>query len=382
MNTQAGSRHSVVVVGAGQTGLASGYHLARRGMDFVVLEAAERVGDVWRERYDSLRLYSPAKYDALPGLRFPLPRNSVPTGREMGEYLEAYARHHRLPVETGVQVTSIRAADAEDPSGGFVVSARDRTYLAEQVIVASGVFQHPNVPEFAAELDPGIRQLHAREYRNPGQLRDGPVLVVGLGHSGADLALEAARAGHQTSVSGRAHGELPFTVDSRRARIAWPILRFVARNVLTLRTPVGRRMAPKVRHGGGVLLRVRRRELLAAGVTLHEERTVGADPAGHPLLANGTALDVANVIWCTGYRPDFSWIHLPVLGKDGWPRQDRGVVESVPGLYVLGVPFLYSFASILVLGAARDAAHIVARAAVREAQLHAAGRERARIAAA
>jgi len=367
MNSTSSDRHEVVVIGAGQAGLAAGYHLARRGIDFTVLEASRRVGDVWRERYDSLLLYSPARYNALPGLPFPLARSAFPTGRQMADYLEAYADHHRMPVETGVRVDRLRASNEADGAGGYSILAGDRRYEANQVVIATGAFQRPHVPDFAGRLDPGIRQLHSAAYRGPRQLADGPVLVVGLSHSGADIAYEVADAGHRTFVSGKAHGQLPFSVDSRRARLTWPVMRFVAWNILTLSTPIGRKMAPKVRAGGGPLLRVRRGDLDAAGVTLHEARTVDVDERGQPVLSDGTPLDVANVVWCTGFRPDYGWIELPVVGEDGWPLERRGVVDVQPGLYFLGIPFLYSFTSMLVLGAGRDAAYVVDRLAARAA---------------
>jgi putative flavoprotein involved in K+ transport len=368
MQAPASAQHEVVVIGAGQAGLAAGYHLARRGIDFTIVEASNRVGDVWRDRYDSLLLYSPAKYDGLPGLPFPLPGSAFPTGRQMGDYLEAYVAHHRLPVETGLRIDRLVASADGNASGGYSVTAGDRSFGARQVIVATGAFQRPHVPDVAGRLDPRIRQIHSADYRGPRQLADGPVLVVGLSHSGGDLAHEAALAGHRTYISGKAHGQLPFSVDSRRARVAWPLLRFVALNVLTLRTPIGRKMAPRVRAGGGPLLRVRRGDLEAAGVTLHEARTVDADADGRPVLADGTALDVANVIWCAGFRPDYSWIELPVTDQDGWPLEQRGIVDAHPGLYFLGIPFLYSFTSMLVLGADRDAAYAVDRVAALAAE--------------
>lgn len=348
-------RHDVVVIGAGQSGLAAGYHLKRRGIDFVILDTNERIGDNWRTRYDSLRLYSPAKYDGLPGMPFPLSRNAFPTGHQMADYLENYARRVDLPVRGGIAVERLRAADGE--RRGFVLTADDRRIEADQVVVATGPFRRPHVPEFASQLDPGIRQIHSADYRNLAQLRDGAVLVVGVSHSGADLALEAA-GGHRTFLSGRSHGQLPFSVDSRRGRIAWPVMRFVASNVLTLRTPIGRKMAPEVRKGGGPLLRVRRSDLLRAGVEWIEARTVGVRD-GKPLLAGGQVLDVANIIWCTGFRPDYGWIELPILGEDGWPIQERGVANTIAGLYFLGIPFLSGFTSMLVLGAGRDAAYVV-----------------------
>ncbi|MEO8511703.1 MAG: NAD(P)-binding domain-containing protein, partial [Chloroflexota bacterium] len=354
-------RYEAVVIGAGQSGLAAGYHLARRGIDALVLEATERVGDNWRSRYDSLRLYSPARYDALPGLAFPLPRNAFPTGKQMADYLESYARHHDLAVRTGVAVDELKPV--ADAGGGYLITAGERHFQARQVIVAAGPFVRPRVPDFASELDPEIRQLHSADYRNLSQLRDGPVLVVGASHSGADLALEAAKR-HRTILSGKSHGQLPFSVESRRGRLAWPVIKFLALNLLTLRTPIGRKMAPEVRMGGGPLLRVRRGDLLHAGVEWHEIRTAGVRH-GKPLLADGTVLDVANVIWCTGLRPDYRWIKMPLVGADGWPEQERGVATAADGLYFLGIPFLSGFASMLVLGATKDAEYVVGRLAAR-----------------
>jgi putative flavoprotein involved in K+ transport len=348
-----------VVIGAGQAGLSAGYHLAKRGLPFVILDADERVGDHWRNRWDSLRLYSPARYDALPGRRFPAPSAHWPTGREMGDYLEAYARWFELPVRSGTRADRVEPAD-----GGFVVTTADGGRLAaRQVVIATGPFREPNIPAFAGALDPSIRQLHSHEYRNPDQLADGPVLVVGLSHSGADIALESARAGHRTILSGRSHGQMPIRVtDSKRAMLGWPVVEFVFGHVLTMRTPMGRKMRPEVRKAGGPLLRVRLGDLDRAGVERHDDRTVGVRD-GRPLLADGTILDVATIIWATGYRPDYSFVAAPIVGDDGWPVEERGVSPTIPGLYFLGVPFQYAFSSMLVAGAGRDAKYVVDRIA-------------------
>lgn len=347
--------HAVVVIGGGQSGLAAGYHLARQGIDHVILEANDRVGDNWRARYDSLRLYSPAKYDGLPGLPMTLPGHAFPTGGQMGDYLEAYAAHHRLPVRTSSPVTRLGRAKA---GSGFDIEVGGERLRADHVVVGSGPFMTPKVPGFASQLNPGIRHLHSADYRNPSQLQDGPVLVVGVSHSGADLALEAVSNGHRTFLSGRDHGQLPFSVDSRRGRMAWPIMKFVATRLLTLDTPIGRKMGPEVRRGGGPLLRVRRQDLARAGVERHESRTTGVAD-GRPALEDGTVLDVTNVIWCTGFGRDYGWIEFPVVGEDGWPAEERGVATAVPGLYFLGLPFQSGFASMVVLGAGADARHVV-----------------------
>src|SRR5262249_32555642 len=311
-----------------------------------------RVGDSWRARWDSLKLYSPAFRDGLPGMPFPAPANSYPTAREMGDYLEAYAARNELPVRSGVTADELIKDD-----GRYVVRAGDAVHEADNVVVATGVFQKPGVPDFAGELDASITQLHSSEYRNLSQLQAGPVLVVGASHSGSDIAFEAA-AEHEVVLSGKDNGQLPAPVESRRGRMLFRMLTFAGTHVLTADTPPGRRMREHVRHGGAPLLRYRRKDLRDAGVERVLARTVGVD-RGLPVLDDGRVLDVRNVVWCTGFRPDFGWIRFPFeVGEDGYPVQYRGVAASSPGLYFAGLPFLHSFASMLITGSARDAGMI------------------------
>ena len=360
-------RHEAIVIGAGQGGLSASHHLASRSIDHVVLEAEDRIGDQWRSRYDSLRLYSPAKYDGLPGMPFPLSANAFPTGNQMADYLESYAGRFDLPVRTGTSVDGLRGSrDGE----GYIVTAGARTFEAPHVVVASGFFRRPYVPALAGELSPEIRQLHSSDYRRPSQLIDGPVLVVGLSHSGADLAMEALENGHPTTIAGKGHGQLPFSVDSGAARLAWPFMKFLAWNVLTIRTPIGRRMRPQIRSNGGApLLRYRRSDLQRAGIELIDARVTGVRD-GRPVTADGKHHDVANVIWCTGFRPDFSWIDLPIFDETGFPIEERGVVTSAPGIYFVGLLFQYGFTSMLIGGAGRDAEHVVERLAQHAGRAH------------
>ena len=359
--TTTSERSDTVVIGAGQAGLSAGYHLAKRGLPFVILDADARIGDHWRDRYDSLKLYSPARYDSLPGMRFPGPSSNWPTGREMADYLDAYAQRFDLPVRSGASVERVEPVD-----DGFVVSiAGGGRIAARQVVVATGPFRTAYVPAFGAQLDPSILQLHSHDYRNPSQLRDGAVLVVGLSHSGGDIAFETANAGFRTILSGRSHGQMPIRVtDTKRAFLGWPVVEFVFSHVLTIRTPMGRRIRPEVRKGGGPLLRVRLGDLDRVGVERHDEKTAGVRD-GRPMLADGTVLDVANVIWATGYRPDYAFVAAPIVGEDGWPVEERGVSPTVPGLYFLGIPFQYAFSSMNIVGAGRDAKFVVDRIAER-----------------
>ena len=346
-------RIQTVIIGAGQSGLSVGYHLMQRGLPFVILEANERVGDTWRKRWDSLRLFTPAMYDGLVGLPFPAPARSFPTKEAMADYLELYARHFQLPVRTGVRVMRVSRQ-----AGAFLVETDKGSILAEQVVVAMANYQTGRLPSFAGALDTTIAQIHSTDYRNPSQFRDGGVLVVGAGNSGAEIALEAAKNGHATWLSGRPTGHVPFRVESLMGRyvLAPFVLRFVFHHVLTLNTPLGRKAHPPGAAKGGPLIRTRPKELEQAGIT-RVPRTFGVQ-AGKPLLEDGQTLDVNTIVWCTGFHPGFSWIDLPVFDEAGAPKHQRGVVPSEPGLYFVGLNFLFAMSSTMIHGAARDAQYI------------------------
>ncbi|HEY7633950.1 MAG TPA: NAD(P)-binding domain-containing protein [Gemmatimonadales bacterium] len=351
MQTQ---RIQTVIIGGGQSGLSVGYHLAQRGLPFVILEANHRVGDTWRRRWDSLRLFTPARFDAISGMPFPGPPHAFPTKDEMADYLESYAGRFALPVRTGVKVDRLcRQGDR------YIVSAGTHRFEADHVVVAMATFQRPQVPAFAAELDSGILQLHSLDYRNPAQLQDGGVLVVGAGNSGAEIALELSRAGQKVWMSGRRTGEVPFRINGWAARhlLLRPVFRFVFHRVLTTDTPIGRRARPKIVAKGAPLIRVKARDLLAAGVEW-VPRTRGVSH-GLPILDDDRVLEVGNVIWCTGFHPGFSWIDLPLpLDDHGEPIQRRGVVPGEPGLYFVGLHFLYAMSSTMIHGVSRDAEYI------------------------
>ena len=348
-------RIDTIVIGAGQAGLSVGYHLARRGVPFVILDAGERIGDQWRKRWDSLRLFTPARFSSLDGLPFPADADSFPTKDAMGDYLEAYARRFALPVRCGVRVERVSRLGER-----FLVIAGDQRFEADNVVVAMANYQRPRVPAFANELDPRIVQLHSFDYRNPAQFQEGAVLVVGAGNSGAEIALDAARA-HDTCVAGRDTGHVPFRIDGLAARLLLVrlVLRVVFHRILTVATPMGRKVRAKVLHEGGVLVRTKPRDLTAAGIT-RVPRVAGVRN-GLPLLEDGRVLDVANVVWCTGFHPGFSWIDLPVFGPDGEPQHDRGVVSSEPGLYFVGLHFLFAMSSVMIHGVGRDAERIADR---------------------
>jgi putative flavoprotein involved in K+ transport len=345
-------RVDTLVIGGGQAGLSVGYHLARHGVPFLILDGSERIGDAWRQRWDSLHLFTPAKLAGLDGLRFPAPPNSFPTKDAMADYLELYARTFALPVRSGVRVNRLsRLGDR------FVAVSGARRFEADHVIVAMANYQRPRVPPFARDFDARIVQLHSFEYRRPSQLQAGDALVVGAGNSGAEIAIEVARE-HRTWLAGPDTGHIPFRIDSVAARLVFTrlILRGLFHRVLTINTPIGRKVRPQALHGAAPLIRLKPRDLKAAGV-IRVPRVAGVRN-GQPLVDDGRLLEVSNVIWCTGYDSGSSWIDRPVFDADGDPRQDAGVVESEPGLYFVGLHVLYAFSSEMIHGVGRDAARI------------------------
>jgi putative flavoprotein involved in K+ transport len=352
-------RFDTVIVGAGHAGLAAGYYMKKTSRSFVILDGHDRVGDNWRERYDSLRLFTPAYAVGLPGWPFPAKGFTTPLKDDVADYLEEYVTKLALPVRTGVWVDGIRRESDE-----YVVTAGPHRFEAENVIVASGAHRESRVPVLARELDPSIVQLHSTEYKNLSQLRGGGVLVVGAGNSGADISLETVTT-YPTWLSGRIRGHIPFDIDKGFSRhVAFRVVRFLGVHLLTLRTPMGRRVREKLSSQGAPLVRVKPKWLDAAGVQRVGKVVDVQD--GLPVLEDGQVLDVANVIWCTGFRHDLSWIDLPIFGEDGAPRHDRGVAKNEPGLYFVGLPFQFSIASDAIPGMARDARYVVRHLLARE----------------
>jgi putative flavoprotein involved in K+ transport len=352
-------RVETVIIGGGQAGLAVGFHLKRRSRPFVILDANERIGDSWRKRWDSLRLFTTARFSSLSGWRILADVWSFPSKDQMADYLEAYAARFDLPIRTGVRVDRV-----SKEGDGYVVSAGARRFDADNVVVACGAHQNPHVPAFAKQLDPSIVQLHSSNYRNPSQLQDGGVLVVGAGNSGADISLDVVGT-HPTWISGPSTGHLPFRIETPIARVLLiRIMRFVGHHVLTLRTPIGRNFRTLVRSRGGPLIRVKPKDLSAAGIEW-VSRTIGVE-GGFPALEDGRVLHVSNVVWCTGFRQDLSWIDLPVFGDDGELTHDRGLVPSEPGLSFAGLVFQFAATSDVITGVSRDAEYIAKHIASRQ----------------
>jgi putative flavoprotein involved in K+ transport len=350
-----------IVIGGGQAGLAVGYHLAQRGLTFLIVDAHERIGDAWRRRWDSLRLFTPAEFDQLPGMPFPARTGTFPTKDEMADYLESYAARFQLPVRNGVRVDRLTRHE-----GRFLLAAGARRFTADNVVVAMSAWQHPRVPAFARDLDAGITQFHSLEYRRPSQLREGDVLVVGAGNSGAEIAIDAAR-GRRVWLAGRVTGHIPFAIDGLVGRLFARrlVLRGLFHHLLTIKTPFGRIARRRFLRQGMPLIRLRPQDLAAANIT-RVPRMIGVRD-GRPLLEDGRVLDVTNVVWCTGFNAGLSWIDLPIV-QNGEPRHERGVGVE-PGVYFVGLGFIYAASSVMVQGVGRDAAHVVKHIAGRRRQI-------------
>ena len=324
-----------LVIGAGQAGLAAGYYLKRAGVRFALLDGAAEIGSAWRDRWDSLRLFTPARYNGLPGMPFPGERYSLPGKDDVAEYLKTYAKRFDLPVRLGARVRSLRR------DGGFYVieDERGEALKARSVIVATGANQRPYVPSFAAAIEPSVVQLHSSDYRRPSQIPSGRVLVVGAGNSGAQIALELAEAGRRVTLSGPDTGSLPRRFLGRDIYDwLWPTL---------MRPPVdsvlGRRLMQGRLFSGDPLIGVSTKKLERVGRTTRVPEGFGA------------------VVWCTGFRPDFGWIELPAFGLDGYPLHRRGIVQSLPGLAFVGMRYQYRFGSALLGGVGEDAEYVVSQ---------------------
>jgi putative flavoprotein involved in K+ transport len=340
---RSGSSFEVVVIGAGQAGLAIGSFLKQQGRRFVILDSADSIGAAWRTRWESLTLFTPRRYSGLPGLPFPGDPEGYPTRDEVIAYLEQYAQAFDLPIELNSKVGRLRSDD-----GRFLLQVNGRTITADQDVVATGPFQMPFVPEFANRLAPEVFQVHSTEYRKPGDVPDGTVLVVGGGNTGFQIAKELA-ATHKVHLA----------VGSRQTPLPQ---RFLGRDLFWWLTKTGvlnktveSRLGRKLRHRDTLIGSSPRELRQRYGVELKPR---AADASGRMVrMEDGSQLDVDGLIWATGYRPDYAWIELPVFDPDGRLRHRRGITD-VPGLYFLGLTWQHTRGSALIGWVKDDAAFI------------------------
>jgi putative flavoprotein involved in K+ transport len=327
-----------------------GYYLTEQERDFIILDASERVGDSWRNRWDSLRLFTPARYDSLPGMAFPASDGYYPTKDEMADYLEAYADRFDLPVHLDTSVKTLTRN-----GNRYLLETDSQRFFAANVVVATGAFHTPTIPAFAEDLNPAITQLHSSSYQRPTQLPDGDVLVVGTGNSGAEIAVELAATSRHTWLSGRDVGSIPL-LKLFDSRVFW-VISWLSSTVFTVDTWLGRILKQRLQNGGDPRVRFTATDIREAEIEWVPRTEGVAD--GTPRLTDGRVLDVDAVVWATGFRPDYSWIELPgvTYDEDGYPIHHRGVIDGAPGLYVVGLPYQYTLIP-TISGIAIDASYI------------------------
>jgi putative flavoprotein involved in K+ transport len=330
----------VIVIGAGQAGLATAYHLRRRGVRFLVVDAAHELGGSWRTRWDSLRLFTPAQYDGLPGMPFPAPADTHPTKDQVADYLAAYAARFELPVLLDCWVRRLERVDSR-----YLVHTSQGTLTAHQVVVATGPFQTPIVPGLASGLGTDVVQLHSASYRNPAQVPAGPVVVVGAGNSGRQIALELAATHPVTLAAGAESLELPQRLVGRD--LFWWLTRF---GVIT--KTADSFLARRMRAKGDLVIGTPLSRLRQAGVTIRPRvRSTTPDAV---VFEGGSVHRPAAVVWATGFRPDYSWIDVPGVTAGGQVVHDRGRTPA-QGLFFIGLPWLHTRGSALLGFVGRDA---------------------------
>jgi len=337
----------VVVIGGSQAGLAMAWHLAQHHLRFAVLDAAPEIGHTWRSRWDSLKLFTPTQYNSLPGMPFPGSPDTYPTKDPVADYLNAYATAFNLPVQLNARVTQLSRTE-----NGFEVRTQDAVFRAHQVVVATGPFQVPFVPLAAQRLDGSVTQLHSAAYRNSQALPPGPVLVVGGGNSGFQIAEELVVAGRQADLS------IASKAPMLPQRLAGKDLFWWLTRLRLMRVSVESRLGHRLSSRPDFIIGSSRRRLKAAGVRFRPW-VAGAD--GHTVrFTDGTSLEAGIVIWATGYRSDYSWIAIPGVIRDGKVAHRRGVTD-VPGLYFLGLPWQHTRGSALLGFVHEDAAYLAGR---------------------
>jgi putative flavoprotein involved in K+ transport len=339
--------YEVIVVGGGQAGLAVGYFLAQQDRRYTILEAAGEPAAAWRERWNSLKLFTPVRRDSLPGRPFPGDPDSYPGRDEVVAYLEGYAREFQLPVQLHSRVLAVRGAD-----GHFEVELADRRYTADQVVIATGPFQVPFTPAMASELAPEVMQMHSSRYQRPEQLPDGPAVVVGGGNTGYQIAEELVRSREVHLAIGARQAPLPQRLLGR------DLFDYLERLGLMAKT-VDSRLVQRIKDRE-TLVGSSPRRARKQGIVLRP-RVSGAQ--GNSLsFADGSRQPVSAVIWATGFRVDHSFVQLPVFDSDGRVEQRRGVT-AVPGLYCLGLLWLHTRGSALLGWVEGDAQYIAGRIA-------------------
>jgi putative flavoprotein involved in K+ transport len=342
MSSTSSNETGILVIGGGQAGLAMGYHLAERGLSFLIVDANPAVGHVWRSRWDSLRLFTSAEYNNLPGMQFPGARGGYPGKDEIADF-QAYAEGAQLPIRLNTPVTSLRRED-----GTYVARSAEGEFRARQVVIATGPFHIPFTPAVSQDLDPELSQIHSAEYRNPNSVPAGKSLVVGSANSGQQIALELSESRPVEISVGE---KLPTLPQRPFGRDIWWWLTMMRVSRVTVESRLGKRLSQRdVVIGGGLRELKRNRVVVRPRVVGGSGRTVTFDDGG--------SADYEAIVWATGFRVEHSWIDIPEIKDErDQIRHVRGVTDS-PGLYTLGMTWQHTRTSALLGWVGDDAAFL------------------------
>jgi putative flavoprotein involved in K+ transport len=339
-----------IVIGGGQAGLSTGYHLKKANIEFLILDAEAHTGDSWRKRWNSLRLFTPAWNNGMPGYPFPGDQNSFPGKDEVADYLMEYKEKFELPVLYNARVKLVKKTN-----NGFQIKLEDRVLEAQNLVIATGSYTIPKMPAFARQLNGSIQQIHSSDYKSPYNLPNGNILVVGAGTSGFQIAMDALSEKRTVYIAGKPTAQIPdFIFKYFGKQFVW-----MNKHVLNTGTPMGRKFQAKILQGKGApLIHISPEVAMNAGVKI-VSRLHGVQ-GGWPVMESDQKIKPTAIIWCTGFRPDYSWMDLPAaIADSGYPESNRGVSSKYPGLYFVGSQFQYSLTSTWIGGVGRDAGYIV-----------------------
>jgi len=338
---------NTIIIGAGQSGLVTGYFLKQLKIDFLIIDEAAEIGEVWDKRWNSLKLFTPSQYNGLPGFPFPAKRGTFPTKGEMASYLKKYATRFDLPVQLQTRVTSVRQLNDM-----YEVMAGEKRFTCKNLIIAIGSHQVPRIPCISNSLAPSIFSIHSSQYKSPALVPGASVLVVGAGASGVQISIDLSKT-HKVYLSGKPTFHIPDFVFRYFGRFYW----WFINNILTVKTPMGRNARKSVLKGGGPLINVSMKDVEAAGIE-RLPRLTGIEN-GLPKFEDGKTINVDSIIWATGFRPDFSWMDRMIMMDElGWPRTNRGVAINCDRLYFVGMIFQFGLTSAIIGGVGRDAEYV------------------------